>query len=362
MKRKWNSRPYREGDEEGIFSLFYSDKGEPSFRDREWWKWRHLNNPVGKAVMWVAEADGEIVSNLAAVPLKTKQFSETVIIARGGDGKTRPEFRGQGIFTNLMRNIIHEGTEKSWSFFLSMPSKQLHPILLKLGWLDMRKLPKLIKILNTQKVSEVIRDEKGRGKGILTRFIGTFSQLRSPRNNTIYLKDRIYIKQEKYFNKAYDIFWEKISQELGVAVVRDSEYLNWRYRDNPIYQSPKNKYTVFSIKNDERIMGFTVLGCYHEKFHVGRILEFMFLREQPLAAEILLTTANRYFIEQGADIIMTLKQNPYLSKKVFRKYGYFRQPFDETNFAIKIMASKMDGKLLTNEDDWLLTWGESGMI
>ena len=62
--------------------------------------WRHIDNSAGKAIIWVAEVEGDIVSHICAVPLKAKQFSDNVIIVRGGDAITKPEYKGQGIFTD----------------------------------------------------------------------------------------------------------------------------------------------------------------------------------------------------------------------------------------------------------------------
>ncbi len=86
------------------------------------------------------------------------------------------------------------------------------------------------------------------------------------------LRNDLTIVEEKHFDESYDDFWERVSQYLKISVVCGSEYLNWRYRDNPAYQ-----YTVYEVRKNNQILGFTVMDCFREKYNVGRILEFLVL-------------------------------------------------------------------------------------
>lgn len=363
MTKKWVVRPYCAGDMEGIFALFSHDRVESSFRTEDWWNWRYRDNPAGEAITWVAEADGKIVSHLSSTPLRAQILGEEGIILRGGDGRTIPEYRKRGIFSKLMLNTIQQGAEKGWSLFLSLPSQQLYPTLIKLGWLDVNKIPKFVKILQPKTVAAVIRRQRGWAAGFLCLLWGTYLLKRSRGRNRSGQLDSQSLSEDKDFDVAYDGFWVHMAQNVKNAVIRDSGYLNWRYRDNPLYaSSPNHSYIAFSVRDGNKILGVTVLGCYKEKYRVGRIMEFLVMPEHQYVADILLSKATEFFHRQRMDVIMTLAQNLFLSKGLCKHHGYFADNTRKTNFAIKPMALTMVPDALINESDWLVTWGESGIL
>ena len=74
----WIIRPYRKDDEEKILSLFAIEYSQQSFRTKQWWDWRHVNNPAGPAIIWVVESDNEIIAHFCFVPVKIKLYHDNV--------------------------------------------------------------------------------------------------------------------------------------------------------------------------------------------------------------------------------------------------------------------------------------------
>jgi len=70
---KYDIRPFRPGDEEGILATFNAVFGEndPSFvpRTRAEWDWAFARNPAGRRI-WVAECEGVIAAQCAALPYR----------------------------------------------------------------------------------------------------------------------------------------------------------------------------------------------------------------------------------------------------------------------------------------------------
>ncbi len=162
MKKKWTTRPYRYGDEEGILSLFSSNVKESGFRNRnrEWWQSHYKQNPAGDAIIWVAEAGNEIVAHQSWVPKKLKPFSQTIIAGRSGDSRTKADYRRQGIFRELLLKGHETAMKKGWSLFIGLPNENSHLGLIKSGWLDVCMIPKLVKILRPGRVSKAIRKKR----------------------------------------------------------------------------------------------------------------------------------------------------------------------------------------------------------
>ena len=357
MKRNRIVRPYCEGDEEKILSLFLCEYGEKRYRTMEWWQWRHKQNPAGDAIIWVVEKGSEIIGHFCYVPLKRKFFWQSVIVMRGGDALTKTEYRGQGIFSQLILKNLDDGQKRGWSFTMDLSGKNSYPGLIKTGSLDACKISKLVKVLYPGKVSRVIKNEMGTVIAIGVNIIGRIYQIRCfKRKNNVFEKDLI-LAEEKVFDESYDDFWERISQYLRIAIIRNSEYLNWRYRDNPV-----REYTIFAVRKHNQLLGFTALGCYQEKYNIGRILEFLVLPDQLDAAEMLLGQANDFFAEKGMDIIQCMARNRFLPKTLYKKYGYIKNPIRKANFVVSPLSADLATDDLRAKENWLVSFGEYGTI
>ena len=55
------------------------------------------------------------------------------------------------------------------------------------------------------------------------------------------------------FGPEFDRLWREASRQLRVAIIRDSRYLNWRYRNHPIYS-----YRALSLRRTGELSGFIV--------------------------------------------------------------------------------------------------------
>ena len=64
-------RPYKPGDEQGIFILDRAVELHPwNRRNDSNWYWKYQGkNPAGQSLIYVAENDGEIIAHFAALPI-----------------------------------------------------------------------------------------------------------------------------------------------------------------------------------------------------------------------------------------------------------------------------------------------------
>lgn len=362
MENELNIRPYRQGDEKRILSLFQSI-GNTDCRTLEWWKYRHQGTPGGDAIIWIAEDKEEIVAHLCAVPLIAKQYNKTVKIIRGGDAHVMPKYRRTGLFSKLILKVLNDCTQKGISVWLGLPNEKSNPAVLKLGFVAMEKIPKLYKIIKPKRISQKIGAEKGIGLGIAVRLLGTLLLFYSQRRKRSIYRNDLIVTKDTAFDDEYNVFWDQISKYIGIGVIRDKKYLNWRYNENPAY-----KYVIYSIRKKNKIFGFAVLGCLKEKLNVGRIMEFFVLPEELKSGEMLLEQISSFFTEEDVDMIQYFDQNPLPHKKIFKKSGYIKIPYTKTqpntknNFVIKPLAADINVKLLTNSKKWLISWGEIGTV
>ena len=263
------------------------------------------------------------------------------------------KYRRQGVRVKLREKIINEAKNRGWLLFFSFPNKIAYLGAIKRGYLDVCKISTLLRVLQPREISQVIKNEQGMVIGTAVNIISRLNLLRFSKTTKILSKNDLNIVEEKDFDESYDDFWERVSQYLNIAIIRDRKYLNWRYRDNPVYQ-----YTVYMVRKNDQLLGFTILGSYKEKYKAGKILEFLVLPDQLEAAEMLLAQANNFFAEKSMDIIQCMAQNPFLPKTLYRKYGYIKNPVRKINFTTYPLVSEIPIHDLTVKKNWLVSIGE----
>jgi GNAT superfamily N-acetyltransferase len=186
----------------------------------EFWNWKHTENPFGKSKIILA-FDGEMLVGVRA--FMCWQFSnatETIKCVRAVDTAVHPSYQGKGIFSKLTIRSLDECKKDNISIVFNTPNKISKIGYLKLGWVDIGKLPlrlkfplKVPRIYNEKLLREVLGDfEIGKINGF------------SLRTNTI----------KKLTPLSFD-------------------YFNWRYVNCPIDKyysiSKENKFIlIFRIK------------------------------------------------------------------------------------------------------------------
>jgi GNAT superfamily N-acetyltransferase len=108
-QQNWIPRPYKEGDEEGIFELrkaVFPDWEDDHDAWMRRWHWLYRENPASYSVIMVAEHGGRIVGHSAIIPIRAKVGGTIEHIRLSSDAMTHPEYRRQGILTTLSKSSL----------------------------------------------------------------------------------------------------------------------------------------------------------------------------------------------------------------------------------------------------------------
>jgi len=110
MEPGWSTRAYRDGDEEAISELESAVYGELQDKDqwRRWWHWMYKDNPGGTGLIWLAEDAVKLVGHYPLIPVRLKLGNQIVKASQNLDQMTHPDYRHQGIATNLGRQTLNE--------------------------------------------------------------------------------------------------------------------------------------------------------------------------------------------------------------------------------------------------------------
>lgn len=97
-------------------------------------RWKHQANPFGASPGWVA-TDGDIIAGFRTfMRWRFEKDGEIVTAVRAVDTATHPDYRGQGIFTQLTKAALEDLRADGVGFVFNTPNDQSLPGYLKMGW------------------------------------------------------------------------------------------------------------------------------------------------------------------------------------------------------------------------------------
>jgi hypothetical protein len=151
------------------------------------------------------------------------------------------------------------------------------------------------------------------------------------------------LKRDYGFERVYnfngvDVYLENLKKHYDIFLLRDEDFLKWRYLDHPYY-----KYDIF--KDDKNIF---VLRIKDVDIKRGTIEEFIY--SDYLSFSKILSFSIKYFIENNVDLIdIWVRKGDPLEKILFYKgfIPYQKRliiiyPFENINFSKKYFFNFSD--------------------
>jgi GNAT superfamily N-acetyltransferase len=358
MGQEWFIRPYRSGDEEAIFEVFCAAFGEPHDKDQwlEWWLWKYQNNPAGSPIIWVAEADDRLVAQYAIIPVKMKMGDRIITGSQSVDTMTHPDYRGRGMLFTLSERVFEEAGKQGIEIVYGFPNRMTSWY--RKLWLEVDARSTLIKPLNLRN----ILDKKITntfllkvGETSLSFFVKIFSRTSYPPEI-----DGLTITRVSSFDERFYDFWENVSHDYEISVVRDMTYLNWRYVDIPGVD-----YAIFVAEKSGQVMGYTVLRCGRQfGLLFGNVFELVTPSGHEPIAQALMLKAIEYFRGEKSDLILCRMIADKKLDRVVRKSGFLSLKFagKSIRFVARSNTPKISKAYLTNRAHWFVQTGDSDAI
>jgi len=361
-ERVWKTRRYEARDEAGILALRKATFGDVD-KVRllpEVWRWQFLDNPAGSGYIRVADHDGRIIGQYAAIPTRFRLGQEgggERILAMSCDTMTHPSYQRQGMFVRLAQELYKElaselGVTTVWGF----PNAASHPGFLgKLGWFDIHEFPTFVKPIESRYVlaryvgSRTLAAALG---GVADRLYGLVApRPREPRRSTV--------REISTFDERFAELWSRHQMLAEVVQVRDPAYLCWRYCGAPLFE-----YRPFEVTVAGSLEGYVVL----------RLLT---LFEMPFCAVVdlfpcpvvdaeitreVLSFAQLYAAARGAAFLTALLP-PHHAHHLTR-FGFVKVPrfMNARPWYFGCRCTPGDKELLCDVNHWYVTYGESDIV
>lgn len=351
-------RVYEEGDEEKILELWkavYPEREYDPEKWLRWWRWMYKENPFGKAQIWLAEHDGKIVGQYPLIFMNLKIGGEILRASQNIDLMTHPDYQHQGIFSKLERIALDNAKEDGAYITIGFPNDAAYPGHIKSGWFDVATMQVMFKPLNWNntlriRVSNIFLSKLcATGASFVYRI---FYRAAEP-----HLVEDLAISRVPFFDDRINEFWANMSDQYKIMVVRDRDYLNWRY-----CAIPGVDYSIYIAQKMGQICGYLVLRCMpREQIKVGIVFDILAQSEE--TAQGLVSEAIKHCKREKADLIYyrMIVNKTYI--KAFRKNGFISLPFIRGGrFCAYSTDPHISREFLRDPKNWLVQLGDSDMI
>ena len=291
---------------------------------RKFMEWQYYKNPSGIAKSWIATDKDQVIANVTAIPHYLYVNGGIEKSWRVQDVITHPDYRGLGLYSKLSdaSNLILQKEEFPLNF--TFPNENSHSGFIKRNWINPNRIP----LWTNNKIQ-----------------------------NATIIDSKIDNEQLTVFSKADEKIWMNYRSRIKFAVNRNSDYLNWRY-----FQNPKGGYSSYKfIKGNKSGIGIFKIYTNPEGKKFSHLMD--------------------YFYEDGFDgmkEIFVFFNNFSISNKVklaslwYSPSSEFGKTVSENGFTLNtdltrwhvlnINSDKLSNVSVSNTTDWHISMGDSDVF
>lgn len=365
MKRDWNVRAYKKGDEDKIFDLVKVVYPEKKLNKENWmkfWKWMYTECPAGKASIWLADHNGKIAGQYPMIFANLKVGDKTAKVGQNIELMTHPDYRKQGMFLTLEKKALNEAAKEGTYITIGFPNEAAYPGHIKTGWFDIGSLDIGFKPFNLEKMIQ-----SSLQKTFTKRLYITFGKViiklfyREKKTN---FSDNIKISQITSFDNRIDKLWKEISDKYKITTIRNKDFLNWRY-----IKTPDVTYTIFIAEENDKLQGYIVVRCVDEKgVKIGYIYDIFTPKDRPEIAYALIKKSIEFFKSKNTDMALILMVADKDYCKLFRKKGFIFSKFIQSGFieggqfCAFSSHPNIPKSLLMKKENWYIQLGDSDTL
>lgn len=239
-------REATENDISEIVQVLKASLGEDQLQlTEEVWRYKHIDNPFGKSIAFLAEENGEIIGVRAFMRWEWQQNSKVYSALRAVDTATHPHHQGKGIFKKLTLQAVDFAKSNGDHFIFNTPNEQSRPGYLKMGW-----------------------DQVGKVNIGLKPSL-SFLKFKLPRSYKVSKKTSI--------SEIDDLCqkWNRnLEKKSGLFTLKSAKILKWRYEENPLqgYEvlAEKGYYLAAYLKTHGKIKEFRIAECIFDEKMIGK--------------------------------------------------------------------------------------------
>lgn len=292
---------------------------------KDYLKWQYLDNPAGKARVWVAKHHNKIISSYAAVPHHLWFENKITTAWMVQDVLTDPDFRGKGLLHTLSHKCSSEIVTPAYPLNYTFPNQFSHKSFMRNGWEVGFRIP--LRVFDpAQTVESLNRDDQKYA----------FAEI-SPSSAEL---DDLSARAQKQFK---------------YSVVRHRDYILWRYA-----QRPDAKYFFYGVRESGKLISMAILKYFEiaPDNTVAHICDFIVDPAHENVVSLLLKKAIEFAREYSANKLTAWLPLQHGHEKYYDRIGF---KLDETLDRWLVVGVSDSNKSADAKDskNWNLSMGDS---
>jgi hypothetical protein len=329
--------------------------------ERELWLHLRYGQPWGALPGVVYTIDGKIAGTLSTISRKLKIGGRTTLSAQHVDAMVLPEARGQSFYKKMVKQASQLDREAGAGLVYGLPNKLSEPRLLSpdMGWLGAFNVPAYARVVRPELVAQVAPDLPY-GLGLLAR----------PGLEAVRLAQALPLRVGGLLPATWtegapedtDDLWERAAKASPVQTVRDSEYLRWRYDQNP-----GGRFDYVRVRDGGRLQGLAVVT--EQEFRGLQaliVMDWLVAPGVPRVFESLLAAVQREAQRlRDVSLVLLFALPPYGGQAA--RMGFWRIP--ERALPTKIylcfeagQRDEREERALASPRNWQMTFGDSDLV
>ena len=358
-------RSYAEGDENSIAELLHNNfpNALPSDSIRETWMWQFKKEGSRNSGVAVAELNGQIVAQYAVMGFPMNCQGQQIDGAISTATVTDEAVRGQGLFTKLAGKVYADTEKDGCKLIFGFPNSQsIQGFIRKLDWFEIGPFPLHLKLVNSSPFFERVIGINPLS-GATAWFCNAAMRLFFLRDTQVKKDNSLEIRHIQEIPGNIDQLWKEGFIKDRIAIVRDKQYLEWRYLRKPFF-----KYKIYAAFDSSGELVGQFVTYTSEKFglKIIYVMEMMAARDSRDVYRKMLSQLDELAKELAVDAIslLVMRNNP--NYFFFVKNGFLPVPSrfhpQDIYFAARINSEDIDSVFVKNHANWYISWGDLDVV
>ncbi len=314
--------------------------------------WVHLENSVGATVASLTRSpSNDVAAIYAAMPVVVDLDGQQRLACQSLDTLTDADHRGKGLFVASAKGIYDEARTRGYSFVYGFPNGQsAHGFVSRLGWTLLDPVPFLVKPMRSGYPLQRVVGSR----------MGKVLDFPIVRHRSLHLLTQETVREIGRFSDDATTLWELFSQQIKVAVRRDSNYLNWRFVDKPTHS-----YTRLGYYRDGQLRGFVVFSIQEKHGgRVGYVMELIGDPDDPRVGGVLLNAALNAFVERRVDFALSwcMRSSPNYMDFKRRRFVGLPQALRPIELHFGCVDLHDSCPALMFRDHWYISYADSDTV
>lgn len=316
--------------------------------DERRYEWLYRQNPSGEAIGWIAvdEKDDKPVGFTVATPRLVRVKGKNIVCWNCGDFSIDKKYRSLGVAVKL-RKMARDGVDTEVVPFLyAHPNDRMLVVHQRVGHPVMGQMVRYAKVIRlNRKIKELLKHNLLANiiSGLVNPLFGLIGKEQwYKKGYEIEFGDNI-----EYGNE-FDVFFDEVSQQYPVCVVRNAAYLNWRYSASPLY-----KMTTMMLRKNGILCGYLIY--YYQEPDIVQVKD-VFYRDNDVAKHLLGILISK-LRKQGVCTISIglLSSNPFI--EILRFFD-FSQRADTSSVIVYPNPSFEYAIVVKDAKNWFMMVGD----